>query len=486
MELKLKSYWQNFIDGRWVDGEGGRRVEVEDPATAQPLAEIALAEPADVDAAVAAADRAFASGPWPAMRPPERAGLLLEVAAALEGLADEVTAAECLDNGKRLSLARGEAASTARYFRYYAGLADKLEGASIPLGQGYVDYTVYEPFGVTAHVVPWNYPLNIAGRSVACALAAGNTAVVKSPPVSPLSVALLGEAAQRAGLPPGVLNVLCGRGTTMGEALIRHRLVRHVVFTGSYDTGRRIMAAAADRAVPCVLELGGKSAGVAMADADPEAVAADAVIGAFSNSGQICSAESRLLVHRSISDRVLEALEARVEALSVGPGRQDAEITPLISADHLATVAAICRAALDDGARAVCGGHPVEGLVGHFMAPTVFAEVAPESAIAQREVFGPVLVVMPFDTVEEAVELANGTPYGLVAGVYTRDISLALWTAQRLRAGQVFVNQWYAGGVETPFGGWGASGFGREKGRLAIYNYVQTKNVALRVAEPER
>jgi acyl-CoA reductase-like NAD-dependent aldehyde dehydrogenase len=477
---ELQAYWQNLIDGRWRDGARGRRLTVEDPATARPLAEIARAEPADADAAARAARRAF-DGPWGELAPVRRAELVRAVGRELSGLAEEVALAECLDNGKRISAARGEATAAARYFDYYAGLVDKLEGRTIPLGPGYLDYLTYEPYGVTAHIVPWNFPLGIAARSLAPALAAGNTAVVKSPAVSPLGCCLLAEACQRAGLPEGVVNLICGPGRETGGALLDHPEVDHVVFTGSVPTGRRIMAAAARRVIPCVLELGGKSAGLVMADADPARTAADVAAAIFSHAGQICSAASRLIVDRPLYPAMLEALAAEAGRLSMGPGMEDHDLTPLISADHRDSVAAHCARALDDGIPALCGGRPPEGLAGHFFPATVFKDVPPDHPLAQEEIFGPVLAVTPCDGPEEAVALANGTDFGLVAGVYTGDLALAHWAAGRLRAGQVFVNQWFAGGVETPFGGWKRSGFGREKGREGLFNYLQTKNVAVRL-----
>lgn len=478
---EIRSRWLNYIDGEWTSGAEGRWIEVEDPARAQPLAEAARAEAADVDRAVRAARRAFGDRTLCGLSPPDRADLMRRIAVELRALSEEIAWAECLDNGKPISAARGEAAASARYFDYYAGLADKLEGRSIPLGDGYVDYTVYEPYGVTAHVVPWNYPLQLAVRSTSCALAAGNSVVVKAPAVSPLSVLLLGEAFERAGVPAGAANIVCGRGSDAGRALISHPETDHIVFTGSAETGRRIMTAAADRVRPVVLELGGKSAGVVLADADLEMTARDVMIGAFTNSGQICSAESRLLVQRDVYDDLLDLLSDKVKSLSIGPGREDHDITPLISAERVAEVTEHCRRAQGDGVKTICGGRPASDLAGHFFEPTIFADVDPSLPIAHEEVFGPVLVVTPFSDPDEAVALANGTPYGLAAGVYTRDLSRALSLAGRLDAGQVFVNQWYAGGVETPFGGNKMSGFGREKGREGLFNYVRTKNVAVRL-----
>lgn len=477
----IRPFWRNYIGGHWVDGAADRRIALENPATAEPLAEIARAEVEDADRAVQAARKAFDAGWLRNRKPAERMNLLFGIAAELEALSEEIGVAECLDNGKRITDARAQAAESARYFRYYGGIADKLEGRAIPLGEDYVDYTTMEPYGVSAQVVPWNFPLQLAVRSVSCALATGNSVVVKSPVLCPLSVCLLGEACQRAGVPEGALNIICGGGGDVGRALVGHPGVDHVVFTGSVATGQAILRQTAERVIPAVMELGGKSAGVVYPDADLDAVAADVVVGAFSNAGQICSILSRLIVHTAVYDDLLERLLQRIEVLSVGPGIDDHDVTALISAGQLDKVEAFCRRTEAAGAVRAAGGRPFIDLPGHFFPPTVYVDVTPQMEIAREEVFGPVLAVLRFETPEEAVALANGTEYGLVAGVYTDDLNLAHWTARKLVAGQVFVNQWFAGGVETPFGGTKRSGFGREKGQEALLNYVQTKNVAVRL-----
>jgi aldehyde dehydrogenase (NAD+) len=480
-ERTLKTYWQNYIGGKWVDGKHGERITVENPAAGEPLAEIACAEAEDADLAVKAARQAFSARVMRDMNPVERSALMFRIAHELEKLAEDVALAECLDNGKRLSSARAEAFGSARYFRYYGGLTDKLEGRSIPLTNGYVDYTVLEPYGVSAQIVPWNYPLQLAVRSVACALATGNSVVIKSPKLSPLSVCLLGEACENAGVPAGVINILCGPGETIGTALVSHPGTDHVVFTGSVPTGQRILRTASERVIPAVMELGGKSAGVVYADVEQQAVVDDVMIGIFTNSGQICSALARLIVHASIYDELVERLRKKAESLTIGPGIEEHDITPLISLKQLETVEAYCREAEEQGAVRVTGGRRVPESQGFYFPPTIYRDVQPDMTIAREEVFGPVLVVMPFRDPEEAIALANGTPFGLVSGVYTSDLTLAHWTAKRLEAGQVFVNEWYAGGVETPFGGVKYSGYGREKGQEALLNYVQTKNIAIRL-----
>ena len=477
----IRPYWQNYIDGTWVDGAEGTRITVTDPATGNPIAQVARAMPADIDRAVAAARRCFDRRVLRDMRPYLRGDLMMEVARQLEPLADEIALLECHDNGKTLAAGRAEVALTQRYLTYYAGLADKLEGRQIPLGDGLLDYTRHEPFGVSAQIVPWNGPLPMGARSLVCAIVTGNTVVLKSPEDSPLSLFLLAQACERAGVPAGAVNILCGYGHDAGAALVAHRDIDHIVFTGSVETGKSVLRAAVDRVIPCVMELGGKSGGIVYADADLARTAASATRGIFNHAGQICSAGSRLIVHRSIHDDLVERIRALAAARTVGPGIEGCDMGPLISARQLDRVEALCRAGVDEGATLLMGGARVPGLAGHFMAPTIFTDVRPDMRIAQEEFFGPVLVVLPFDTPEEAVAIANGTDFGLAAGVYTRNLHLAHWTADRLVAGQVYVNEWWVGGIETPFGGMKRSGYGREKGQEALLGYVQTKNVGIRL-----
>ena len=481
MTSGIRPYWQNYIDGAWVDGADGARITVSDPATGAPIAEIARAMPADIDRAVAAARRCFDSRVLRDLRPHKRGDLMLEVARHLGRLADEIALVECHDNGKTLAAGRAEVALTQRYLTYYAGLADKLEGRQIPLGDGLLDYTTHEPFGVSAQIVPWNGPLPMGARSVVCAIITGNTVVLKSPEDSPLSLCLLAQACDMAGVPKGAVNILCGYGHDAGAALVAHGDIDHIVFTGSVETGKSVLRAAVDRVVPCVMELGGKSGGIVYADADLDRTAASAVRGIFNHAGQICSAGSRLIVHRSIHDDLMARIQALAAVRTVGPGIEGCDMGPLISEKQLHRVEALCRVGVDEGARLLMGGARVPGLAGHFMAPTIFVGVRPDMRIAQEEFFGPVLVVLPFETPEEAVAIANGTDFGLAAGVYTRDLRLAHWTADRLIAGQIYVNEWWVGGIETPFGGMKRSGYGREKGQEALLGYVQTKNIGIRL-----
>lgn len=476
---KIPPHWLNFIDGQWCDSE--QRLVVNNPGTGEPVASIAQAGVADAQRALQSARRCIDSGELTRPRPAQRVAWLLAIAAQIRAVIDDGAWVLCQENGKALRDARDEFIEAARYFEYYAGMADKIEGTSIPLGNGYMDFTVYEPMGVSLQIVPWNFPVSICARSLAPALAAGNAVVIKSPELSPLGLCVLLQAIERAGLPRGAVNLLCGRGREIGAYLAGHRDVDQIVFTGSVPTGQSILRGAAERAIPSVMELGGKSAALVFADADRAQLLSSVRNGIFFNAGQVCSALSRLLVQRSVYEEVIADVVAMAEGLSVGLGQDDPDHTPVISAGQLQGIQALCRRAQEQGAVVATGGEALSGRRGHYMAPTVLRDVRPEMEIAQTEVFGPVLAVMPFDTEEEAIAIANGTDFGLVAGVFTQDLNRALRCARRLRAGQVFVNEWYAGGIETPFGGVGLSGFGREKGQEALYSYVRTKNLAVRI-----
>lgn len=472
-------HWQNFIAGRWVDSTDV--IDVENPATGEKFATIACASIADVDTAVSAARALVNSRQLIDCKPAQRGELLYRIAAEIRAIAADAVELAVLENGKRLSDAEDEFAEAARYFEYYGGMADKIEGRSIPLGADYVDYTVYEPHGISVQIVPWNFPVSLCARSLAPALAAGNAVVVKSPELTPLAMTWLATACQRAGLPDGALSMLCGRGPEVGAALAAHRDIDQIVFTGSVPTGRAIMYAAAERAVPCVMELGGKSAAVVFADADIDQLMDSVNWGIFFNAGQVCSAMSRMLVERSIYDQVVERVAVLARGLSLGAGLDNSDITPVMSYKQQQQVLAKCQLAIEQGAQLVTGGI-AGGQSGYFVEPTVLRDIDQTMDIFQSEVFGPVLGIMPFDSEEQAWSLANATDYGLVAGIFSNDINRCMRGSRALRAGQIFVNEWYAGGIETPFGGTGLSGFGREKGQEALYSYVQTKNIAIKIS----
>ena len=481
--VNVRPYWQNYIDGAWVDGGAGR-IDVLNPATGEMLAEHALADAADVDRAVQAARRVHLSGVLSDMRPVERGRIVQAMGRYLLDHIDDIAPVLTLEQGKPLWEARKEIEGAARYFEYYGNQAETVEGRSIPLGAGYFDFTTYEPFGVSAQIVPWNYPVEMTARSLSAALATGNCAVIKTPELTPLTNAWFALAAEAVGLPKGAVNILCGLGHVAGAALSSHPDVNQIVFTGSVPTGIAIATAAAQNVVPCVLELGGKSAAIVYDDADLDAFENDVRWGIYFNAGQVCSAMSRVIVHDRIHDELVERITNVAKSLSVGAGIERTEfganMGAMVSEAQRDRAADMINAAEAQGATVAAGGRKLN-IPGAFLEPTVLSDVTPDMAIASEEVFGPVLSVLRFQTEAEALQIANGTPYGLVGGVFTQNLDRAMRAANHFRAGQVFVNEWYAGGVETPFGGYGKSGYGREKGREALWNYVQTKNIAIKL-----
>ncbi|MBS9826935.1 aldehyde dehydrogenase family protein [Vibrio alginolyticus] len=472
-------HYLNYIDGEWCDSE--QALTVMNPGTAEAYATIAEATIIDADRAMAAARRVVNQSLLSDVRPAVRTEWMLKAAAAIREMVDEGGLVACRENGKSLQDAKDEFLESARYFEYYAGMADKLEGSSIPLGKDYVDFTQYVPFGVSVQIVPWNFPVSICARSLAPALAAGNAVVIKSPEISPLAMTLLIKAIEKAGFPKGTINLLCGKGSVVGSHLVQHQDVDQIVFTGSVPTGQRILKDSAQRATPSVMELGGKSAAIALKDVSLETLLQSVQVGIFFNAGQVCSAMSRLLIQKERYEEVKAAVVKMAQDLTIGQGESQPDITPLVSADQQARVLEMIEQAKADGANILTGGYAPD-LSGYFVAPTVI-EASPDMRIAQEEVFGPVLVITPFETDQEAVEIANGTDFGLVAGVFGESLNQTLRVAQQLRGGQVFINEWFAGGIETPFGGVGLSGFGREKGQEAIYSYVQTRNIAIRLQQ---
>ncbi|MEO1563574.1 MAG: aldehyde dehydrogenase family protein [Pseudomonadota bacterium] len=483
--MSIKDYWQNYIDGEFVDGGAGR-ITVDDPATAQPLAEQAAADAADVDRAVLAAKRVHESGALSALRPVDRGRMVRAMGDYILANKEEIAGVLTLEAGKPYWESLIEVEGTARYFEYYGNQAETVEGRSIPLGDGYYDFTTYEPMGVSAQIIPWNYPLEMTGRSLSAALATGNTCVVKTPELDPLTHFWMAQAAEHASLPAGAVNILCGHGHEAGAALSSHPDVNQIVFTGSVQTGIAIATAAAKNVVPCVLELGGKSGAVVCEDADVDAFMGDLRWGIFFNAGQVCSAMSRVIVHESRHDELVEKATGLAKSLSVGPGVErrafGANMGAMASLEQRDRAVSLIEAAQKEGAKVAAGGRPLNR-DGAFLEPTVLTNITPDMEIAGTEVFGPVVSVLKYDTEENAITIANSTDYGLVGGVFTKDVDRAMRVARGTRSGQVFVNEWYAGGVETPFGGYGKSGYGREKGREALWNYVQTKNIAIRIGE---
>jgi acyl-CoA reductase-like NAD-dependent aldehyde dehydrogenase len=470
-----------FINNALRPAASGAWFETVDPSTESVLAEVARGSAADVDAAVRAAEAAR-HGPWRKLTPVARGQLLMKLADALEAKRDEIALIETLDVGKPLKESKGDVGGVCATIRYNAGAADKMEGTSVPLGPDFIDFTLLEPLGVTAHIVPWNYPLGMVARSVAPALAAGCTVVIKPAEQSPLTALKFAALCRDVGFPDGVVNVVTGFGEEAGAALVVHPMVRGVTFTGSVETGRKVYAGAVQGIKPVVLELGGKNPMIVFADADLDRAAFDAVDGAFGNSGQVCSSSSRLLLQKSIREPFLERLAAHAAKLTVGPGVDDRDLGPLVSDEQYAKVTGYVAKGQAEGARLrFGGGRPKDLKRGYFVAPTIFDRVSSDHTIAREEIFGPVAVAIDFETEDEALALANGLGYGLVAGVYGQDISRAMRLAQRLEAGSVWINGWFIGGVQAPTGGIKDSGIGRERGLPGIRNYLNIKNVGIRL-----
>jgi len=467
-----------FIGGRWVEPLSGERLPIEDPSRGVEIGGIARGKGADIDAAVEAAEHALA-GEWGKLSATERGRLMAKLAELITDRVEDLARMEALDVGKPLKQGRADAVAMARYMEFYAGAADKVMGETIPFQSGYTVYTLREPHGVTGHIVPWNYPMQIAGRTVGAALAMGNACVLKPAEEACLTSLALVDLAREAGFPAGVLNVVPGLGEEAGAALAAHPGVRHLSFTGSVAVGALVQEAAARHVAPVTLELGGKSPQLVFADADLDRALPFLVNAGIQNAGQTCSASSRILVQRKIYDEVVERMAARYKALKVGPADADLDVGPLISERQKSIVSRFVAAGAD--LKTVATGRIVENAPqgGHYVAPTLFADVAPGHRLAQEEIFGPVQVVIPFGDEAEAIAIANGTGYGLVAGVWTSDGGRQMRLAKALRAGQVFLNNYGAGGgVELPFGGVGRSGHGREKGFEALYGFSALKTVA--------
>lgn len=476
-----------LINGKWVPAVSGKTFEDKNPATGATIARVAEGEAADIDAAVRAARRAFESGPWPALTPSERGKLIWRIGDLISRHTAELAELEAIDNGKPKGVAEiADVPLSADIFQYMAGWCTKIEGKTIPLsvpytpGVQYHSYTRREPIGVVGQIIPWNFPLLMAAWKLAPALATGCTVVLKVAEETPLSALRLGELMQEAGLPDGVVNIITGFGETAGAALAAHPGVDKVAFTGSTEVGRLIVQAAARDLKHVSLELGGKSPNIILADADLGVAIPGAANAIFFNHGQCCCAGSRLYVHQSLFDKVVDGVAAQARSIKLGPGLDPiSQMGPMVSETQRNRVVGYLESGKQQGARAVTGGKAREG-AGYFIEPTVFVGTQPGMKIVQEEIFGPVVTVAPFTELnEDLVRQANDTIYGLAAGIWTRDLSKAHSLAARLQAGTVWINCYNIFDAALPFGGYKQSGWGREMGEAVLDNYLNTKAVTV-------
>lgn len=467
-----------FIDGAWIPPAGGQTLALTDPSDGSEICQIARGQSVDIDAAVSAANGAL-DGPWGRLTAPERGRILARLGQLVLENATFLAELETRDVGKPLKQSKADVTALARYLEFYAGATDKIHGSTIPYLEGYTVYTLRERHGVTGHIIPWNYPMQIIGRSVGAALAMGNATVLKPAEEACLTALYFADLAQKADLPAGVLNVVPGLGSEAGAALSAHPNVQHISFTGSVGVGKLIQTSAAQNVVPVTLELGGKSPQIVFDDADIDAALPFLVNAGLQNAGQTCSASSRILVQRGVYDQVVNLMSARYSEIRVGPAEHDLDVGPLISARQKSIVEGFLEKGADLQIAAqgkIVSDAPAGG---NYVAPTLFKDVPPDHPLAQDEIFGPVQVIIPFEDEEEALAIANGTAFGLVASVWSANGARQMRLAHKLRAGQVFLNNYGAGGgVELPFGGSGLSGHGREKGFEALYGFSTLKTVA--------
>jgi phenylacetaldehyde dehydrogenase len=474
-----------LIGGHWLEAMSGKTFETYNPATGEVLAHVAEGDRAEIDLAVIAARKAFETGPWPDMSPSERGRLLWKLSDLIEQHREELAELETLDNGKPLLFSRiVDVPAAVEAFRYMAGWATKIEGTTIPISAPqakYFAYTLREPIGVVGQIVPWNFPLIMAAWKLAPALAAGCTCILKPAEQTPLTALWLGELIQEAGFPDGVVNIVPGFGETAGAALAAHPDVDKIAFTGSTEVGRLIANAATGNLKKVSLELGGKSPNVVFADADLNAAIPGSASAIFFNQGQICTAGSRLFVHRSIFDKVVDGVAEESRKFRVGPGMNEStNLGPLVSREQLSRVCGYLDSGAKEGAKTITGVHRI-GDAGYFLEPTILVDVKPHMKVVREEIFGPVVVAIPFSDPDEVAAFANDTIYGLASAVWTRDISKAHRMAAKLRAGTVWINCYNVFDPALPFGGYKQSGWGREMGHAAMELYTESKSVCAQI-----